>query len=114
MNSQEIRSIQSDHKFRIYVEKHLERGDKRTLCALLCMSYPTLRLHLAGLLVNPATQAQIIEFFERRKRARSRAQTFVYNRINELNIDDAPVFQAPTLQQFLTGFNEDPEPTSNQ
>lgn len=78
------------------------------------MSYPTLRLHLAGLLVNPATQAQIIEFFERRKRARQRAQTFVYNRINELNIDDAPVFQAPTLQQFLTGFNEDPEPANNQ
>lgn len=114
MNSQEIKSIQSDHKFRIYVEKHLERGDKIALCALLCMSYPTLRLHLAGLIINPATQAQIIEFFERRKRARSRAQTFVYNRINELDIDDAPVTQAPTLQQFLTQFNEDPKSTIGQ
>jgi len=81
---------------------------------LLCMSYPTLRLHLAGLIINPATQAQIIEFFERRKRARSRAQTFVYNRINELDIDDAPVTQAPTLQQFLTGFNEEPKSTIGQ
>lgn len=114
MNSQEIKSIQSDHKFRIYVEKNLERGDKRTLCALLCMSYPTLRLHLAGLLVNPATQAQIIEFFERRKRARSRAQTYVYNRINELDVDDAPIMSPPTLQQFLTGFNDEPQSTNDQ
>ena len=105
-----IRIAETDWKFRQYVDKSLERGDKQRLCALLCMSYPTLQLHLNGIQVNPAVQAQVIEFFERRKRSRSLASSFVAKRLDSISDEDIPVEQMPSLSEFLSSITDEEEP----
>jgi len=84
MEKEVSRVAETDFKFRQYVEKHIRRGDKGKLQGLLAMSYPTLKLHLSGVYVNPAIQSQVIEFFERRKRAEQLASKYVSQRIDGL------------------------------
>ena len=104
------RATQTDFKFRQYVERHLRRGDKGKLQGLLAMSYPTLKLHLSGVYVNPAIQSQVIEFFERRKRAEKLASQYVSQRIEGLA--DVPVEMpgltpGSTPAAFLANFVDD-------
>lgn len=97
---------QVDWKFRNYVSKHIERGDKQRLQNLLCLSYPTLQKHLTGSEVNPAIQAQIVEFFERRKRQRSMAMSYVSKRLDEIDGETVPVADAPSINDMLTMYED--------
>ena len=110
MSKEAVKIDQIDVKFRQYVEKHLRRGDKGKLQGLLAMSYPTLKLYLIGVYVNPAIQSQVIEFFERRKRAESLAMKYVSQRIDGLS--DVPL-EMPGLApgsataEFMANFVDD-------
>lgn len=100
---------QTDWKFRNYVEKHVRRGDKGKLQGLLAMSYPTLKLHLSGVYVNPAVQSQVIEFFERRLRAERMASHYVSQRIEGLteNIAMPGINPGDATAEFMANFVDD-------
>lgn len=100
----------TDFEFRTYVEKHLRRGDKGKLQGLLAMSYPTLKLHLSGVYVQPAIQSQVIEFFERRKRAERMAAQYVSERIQGLTDGDIRmpgINPGDSHREFMMNFDSD-------
>lgn len=100
----------TDFEFRTYVEKHLRRGDKGKLQGLLAMSYPTLKLHLSGVYVQPAVQSQVIEFFERRKRAERMASQYVSDRIKGLSESDVAmpgINPGDSHREFMMNFADD-------
>lgn len=95
-----------DWKFRNYVSKNYERGDKTRLQAILALSYPTLQKHLTGAEVNPAIQAQIVEFFERRKRNRSMAMNYVSKRLDQVDGEVIPIEQRPSITDMISLYEE--------
>jgi hypothetical protein len=99
-----------DWKFRNYVAKNIERGDKQRLQQVICISYPTLQKHLTGAEINPAIQAQIVEFFERRKRQRSMAMSYVSKRLENIDGELVPVEKAPSVTDLISLYEE----TDNQ
>ena len=99
-----------DWKFRNYVSKHIERGDKMRLQAILCLSYPTLQKHLTGSEINPAIQAQVVEFFERRKRSRSLAMNYVSKRLDQVDGDVIPIEQTPSINDMISLYEETDHP----
>lgn len=109
MNIKEV-----DWKFRNYVAKHYERGDKQRLQNLLCLSYPTLQKHLTGSEVNPAIQAQIVEYFERRKRTRSMAMSYVSKRLDQVDGETIPVEDTPSVSDMISMYEETEENNGEQ
>lgn len=109
MEKEVSKVAKTDFEFRTYMEKHLRRGDKGKLQGLLAMSYPTLKLHLSGVYVNPAVQSQVIEFFERRKRAERMASQYVSERIKGLNdnIGMPGINPGDATAEFMANFVDD-------
>lgn len=105
---------ETDWKFRNYVSKNYERGDKIKLQALLALSYPTLQKHMSGIEVNPAVQAQIVEYFERRKRQRSMAMSYVSKRLNEIDGDVVPVSDVPSINDMISLYAEESDNKGEQ
>lgn len=103
-----------DWKFRNYVAKNLERGDKQRLQSLLCLSYPTLQKHLTGSDVNPAIQAQVVEYFERRKRQRSMAMNYVSKRLDQVDGEIVPIADAPSVTDMISMYEETEESSGEQ
>jgi hypothetical protein len=95
-----------DWKFRNYVSKNIERGDKNRLQAILALSYPTLQKHLTGSEVNPAIQAQIVEYFERRRRNRSMAMNYVAKRLDQIDGQTIPIEQTPSVADMISLYEE--------
>ncbi len=110
MEKENPKVAETDWKFRAYAEKNIRRGDKGRLQGLLAMSYPTLKLHLSGVYVVPAIQSQIIEFFERRRRAETMASRYVSQRIDGLidsGIDMTGIDPGSSNAAFMANFVED-------
>jgi hypothetical protein len=95
-----------DWKFRNYVAKNMERGDKMRVQAILGLSYPTLQKHLTGSEVNPAIQAQIVEFYERRRRNRSMAMNYVSKRLEQVDGEIVPIEQTPSITDMISLYEE--------
>lgn len=86
MNIHEIspKTQENDTKFRNYVARMYQNGDKTRLCALLNLSYPTLMRHLTGVVSVPAVQAQIIDYFEKRNASVRRASQYIDKRLSQI------------------------------
>lgn len=110
MEKEVSKVAETDWKFRQYVDKHIRRGDKGKLQGLLAMSYPTLKLHLSGVYVNPAVQSQVIEFFERRRRAEVMASRYVSQRIDGLSdagMEMPGINPGDSTAEFMMNFVDD-------
>ena len=105
---------QIDWKFRNYVAKNIERGDKLRLQNMLCLSFPTLQKHLTGMEVNPAIQAQVVEYFERRKRQRSLAMNYVAKRLDEVDGETVPVVDVPSVTEMMSMYEETKDGSGEQ
>lgn len=105
---------ETDWKFRNYVAKNYERGDKTKLQAMLSLSYPTLQKHMSGIEVNPAIQAQIVEYFERRKRQRNMAMSYVHKRLNEVEGEIVPVSDVPSINDMISLYAEESDNKGEQ
>ena len=105
---------QIDWKFRNYVSKNYRRGDKLRLQNMLCLSFPTLQKHLTGMEVNPAIQAQVVEYFERRKRQESQAINYVSKRLDQVDGEVVPVADVPSVTEMISMYEETQDGSGQQ
>ncbi len=103
-----------DWKFRNYVSKNYRRGDKLRLQNMLCLSFPTLQKHLTGMEVNPAIQAQVVEYFERRKRQESQAMNYVSKRLDQVDGEVVPVADVPSVNDMISMYEETEDGSGQQ
>lgn len=103
-----------DWKFRNYVSKNYRRGDKLRLQNMLCLSFPTLQKHLTGMEVNPAIQAQVVEYFERRKRQESQAMNYVSKRLDQIDGEIVPVADVPSVNDMISMYEETEDGSGQQ
>jgi len=105
MNIHEIspKTQENDVKFRNYVARMYQNGDKTRLCALLNLSYPTLMRHLTGVVSVPAVQAQIIDYFEKRNASVRRASQYIDKRLSQIEPQEISEIFTPKDDENANG-----------